>query len=313
MGTRVLVTGGAGFIGSHIVEKLVDRGHRVCVLDNLSTGFMHNIPPEASLHVADITGDVQAAFRDFQPEVVFHQAAQVSVSHSMADPEEDARTNILGSLRVIEACRDHDVQKLIYASSAAAYGTPACLPLRESHRPQPVSFYGASKYAVEHYLRTAGNAWGLQWTALRYANVYGPRQNVHGEAGVVAIFCDRLAREESPTIYGGGELTRDYVYVGDVAAANVAILDSDLSQCTDPVFNVSTGERTSTNTLFATLKTAFASSVEPIMGGEREGDVHDSCLDSDRLRALTGWRPTTSLKDGLAQTAASYRESVASA
>jgi UDP-glucose 4-epimerase len=302
MGRRVLVTGGAGFIGSAIAERLLAAGHEVAVLDNLSTGKREQVPAKALFLELDITRPVDSAFERFRPEVVVHQAAQVSVPVSIRQPELDARTNILGSINVIEASRRHGVKKVVYASSAAAYGPLDTLPLREEMRPQPVSCYGASKYAVEHYLRTAGREWGLEWAALRYANVYGPRQDPHGEAGVVAIFSQLLLEGKSPTIFGDGELTRDYVYVEDVAAANLQVLEADLRGHPDPVFNVSTGVATSVNRLFERLQRALGSSVSAVHGPPRPGDVRHSLLDSAKLRSLLGWKPAVKLEEGLERT-----------
>lgn len=311
MGQKVLVTGGAGFIGSHIVECLLRRGKTVAVLDNLSTGKREQVPEGVSLYELDIAGDVAPAFAEFRPDRVVHQAAQVSVSDSMKDPEADARVNILGSIRVIEACRRFGVAKLVYASSAAAYGLLETLPLEENMRPQPVSCYGASKYTVEHYLRSAGADWGLEWVTLRYSNVYGPRQDPHGEAGVVAIFSRQLLAGETPTVFGDGELTRDYIFVEDIAAANALVLDVDLSDHTDPVFNVSTQVPTTTNRIFQLVRKTLGSTIDCLHGPDRPGDVRHSILDSSKFRRLTGWRPRVGLEEGLERTAEFFREKTA--
>ncbi|HLU47124.1 MAG TPA: NAD-dependent epimerase/dehydratase family protein, partial [Planctomycetota bacterium] len=223
------------------------------------------------------------------------------------EPIQDAETNILGSIRLLLACREHGVRKIVYASSAAAYGLLETLPLRESLRPRPVSCYGASKYTVEHYLRTAGVEWGLEWAALRYANVYGPRQDPHGEAGVVAIFSNLLLDGKQPTIFGGGTLTRDYIYVEDVAEANRIAIETDFSSEPDPVFNVSTGVQTTTNRVYELLSAALDVSIEPIRGPHRPGDVQDSVLDSARFREATGWAPRVSIEEGFERTARYFR------
>jgi len=303
MASKVLVTGGAGFIGSHIVEVLLARGHQVAVLDNLSSGRREQVPGGVPLFELDITGSIDAAFESFRPEIVCHQAAQVSVSFSVKHPEVDATTNILGSIRVIDACRRFGVRKVVYASSAAAYGPLETLPLREDMRCRPVSCYGSSKYTVEHYLATAARDWSLEWAALRYANVYGPRQDPHGEAGVVAIFSNALLAGKAPTIFGGGELTRDYVFVEDIAAANRVVIEADLAGHADPVFNVSTGEPTTTNRIFELLREAYGVDVEAIAGGWRPGDVAHSLLENAKLRAETEWAPEVGLERGLAATA----------
>jgi UDP-glucose 4-epimerase len=303
----VLVTGGAGFIGSHIAEETIQRGHEVAVLDNLSSGKRHQVPRAARFFELDIRRDVEPAFAEFRPEAVVHQAAQVSVSFSMKEPAFDAEVNVLGSLRVIDACRRHGTRKVVYASSAAAYGDLQTLPLREEMRPRPVSCYGVSKYTVEHYLRSAGRDWGLEWVALRYSNVYGPRQDPHGEGGVLAIFSEQLLKGQRPTIFGGGELTRDYVFVEDIARANALVLDADLREHPDPVFNASTGKSTSTNRIFRLLKEALGSTLEPIAGPWRRGDVQDSVLDSSKLRAAVGWELRVTLEEGVRRTAEFFR------
>ena len=211
MGRKVLVTGGAGFIGSHLAEELISCGHEVAVLDNLSGGSAAQVPEGVRLYELDITESIDEAFEDFRPDDVVHLAAQVSVAVSMQDPVMDARSNVLGSLNVINAAERHDVRRVVYASSAACYGALEEGMLREDMRCVPASYYGASKYAVEHCLHSARQASGLEWAALRFANVYGPRQDPHGEAGVVAIFARLLLDGGQPEIFGGGELKRDYL------------------------------------------------------------------------------------------------------
>ncbi len=310
MSTKVLVTGGAGFIGSHIVEVLLSRGHSVAVLDNLSSGKREQVPAGVELFELDITQDVDEAFESFRPDIVCHQAAQVSVSYSMKHPEFDATTNILGSIRIIEACRRFGVRRIVYASSAAAYGPLETLPLQETMRCQPVSFYGTSKFTVEHYLRSAAREWDFEWAALRYGNVFGPRQDPHGEAGVIAIFSKCLLSRKSPTIFGGGELTRDYIFVEDVASANVDIIEADLLGVDDPVFNVSTMKQTTTNRIFEVIRDAYGVEIEPESAPWRPGDLQDSILDNSRLRQLTGWEASVSLEDGIQKTAYFFSDQV---
>jgi UDP-glucose 4-epimerase len=308
---RCLVTGGAGFIGSHVVEVLRGAGHEVAVLDDLSSGKREQVPEGVPLFQLDISGDVAPAFREFRPEAVLHLAAQISVSVSVRRPDEDARINILGSIHVLQAAKEHGVRKVVYASSGAGYGPLEMLPLVETMRPLPVSPYGVSKGTVEHYLRMAGREWGIEWAALRFANVYGPRQDPHGEAGVVAIFSGKLLRGEAPTIFDDGELTRDYVYVEDVARANLAALEADLKDHPDPIFNVSTGRATSTNRLFALLREAIGSKVEAEKGPPRPGDVRHSLLDNGKAARELKWRPQVELPEGLRRTVEFFRKQAA--
>jgi UDP-glucose 4-epimerase len=303
---RCLVTGGAGFIGSHVVEALLAAGQQVAALDNLSTGKRDQVPSQAPFFQLDIA-DPGAAFREFRPEVVFHLAAQVSVSVSVRLPDEDARTNILGSIHLLKAAVENGVRKIVYASSGASYGPLETLPLKEEMRPLPVSAYGASKHTVEHYLRMAAREWSLEWAALRFANVYGPRQDPHGEAGVVAIFLEKMLSGQEPTIFDDGELTRDYVFVEDVAAANVAALNADLRGHPDPIFNVSTGRGTSVNDLFAILREALGSSIKARYGPPRPGDVRHSVLDNGRARRELKFEPRVELREGIRRTVEFFR------
>jgi UDP-glucose 4-epimerase len=239
--------------------------------------------------------------------VVFHLAAQVSVSVSVRLPDEDARTNILGSIHLLKAAVENGVRKIVYASSGASYGPLETLPLKEEMRPLPVSAYGASKHTVEHYLRMAAREWSLEWAALRFANVYGPRQDPHGEAGVVAIFLEKMLSGQEPTIFDDGELTRDYVFVEDVAAANVAALNADLRGHPDPIFNVSTGRGTSVNDLFAILREALGSSIRARYGPPRPGDVRHSVLDNGRARRELKFEPRVELREGIRRTVEFFR------
>ncbi len=304
---RCLVTGGAGFIGSHIVEQLIARQHEVVVVDNFSSGKRENLPSEVEVIEADLREGIGAILGKVKPEIVIHQAAQVSVSASMQDPIEDARMNILTSIQLIhDACR-HDVQKIVYASSAAAYGPQDSIPLTESMRPVPVSPYGASKYTVEHYLKTAALGWGLrEWVALRYGNVYGPRQDPHGEAGVVAIFIQKFLSGDRPTIFDDGEMTRDYIYVEDVARANVKAVETDLQNHSDPVFNISRQEETSVNKVFEILRDEMGSDMEAFYGPPRPGDVRRSILDSSSARDTLDWNPQVTVEEGLRKTLQSF-------
>lgn len=300
---RCLVTGGAGFIGSHIVELLLARGHEVAVLDNLSSGRRENLPEGVPIFELDINSpEIDGVLAEFRPAAIFHEAAQVSVSFSVRRPELDATVNILGSINLLTTAARHDVRKIVYASSGASYGSLETLPLKEELRTMPVSPYGVSKHTVEHYLRSAANEWGLEWVALRYSNVYGPRQDPHGEAGVVAIFLNQLLAGGRPTIFDDGELTRDYIFVEDVARANLAALETDLAGHPDPVFNVSTCKSTSVNSLYAMLLQSLGIEIEAEYGPPRPGDVRHSLLDSSRAREHLGWESCVDVQEGVRRT-----------
>lgn len=265
---RVLVTGGAGFIGSHIVELLLQHGHEVAVVDNLSTGVESNLLSGVRLYRVDITScEIGEVFAEERPEVVVHQAAQIDVRRSVEDPIFDANVNILGSINLLEHARRAGVRKVVYASSAAVYGNPLTVPVEEDHPILATSPYGASKYTVEKYLHLYRELYGLDYTVLRYANVYGPRQDPLGEGGVVAIFTHRLAQGLPVTVFGDGEQTRDYVYVGDVALANLMALTAGGGQ----VINVSCGQEVSVNELLRVMQEVTGLEAEVIRAPERPG------------------------------------------
>lgn len=302
---RVLVTGGAGFIGSHIVDALAGAGAAVSVLDNLSTGKAENIKQEVNFYHGDLL-DKEVVFRCVgreRPEVVFHQAAQVSAPKSLADPAGDAGVNIVGSLNLLEAARSEGVRKVIYASTAAVYGNPRYLPVDEAHPADPLSGYGVSKHTVERYLAMYGDLYGLDYTVLRYANVYGPRQDARGEGGVVAIFIDRLLRGERPVIYGDGLQTRDFIHVLDVAGANLCALDRG-SRMT---FNISTGRPATVIQLFEILKKAAGYGGGPVYDPPRPGDIRDSWLDNTGAGRELGWTPQWDLEKGIKHTLEHFR------
>ena len=302
---KVLVTGGAGFIGSHIVDALVGLGFQVSVVDDLSTGRFENINPGVNFYRLGVeSADFQGAIGRERPEAVVHLAAQVDVQRSLREPLADAETNILGAVNLLEACRRFNVGKVIYASSAAVYGSPAYLPVDEKHPVEPQSPYGASKHTVEHYLRIYGEVYGVRYTALRYSNVYGPRQDATGEGGVVAIFVDKLLNGEAPKIFGDGEQTRDFVFVKDVAAANLAALHRGDGM----ILNVSTGARLSVNSLFKTLKKITGSLLEPVRCPPRPGDITHSYLSNEKAREALEWRPLHSLEEGLRETVEFYKK-----
>lgn len=298
---RILVTGGAGFIGSHVVDACVRAGHQVAVVDNLATGNSAWVNAAARLHVVDLRSSRLAQVLDEErPEVVAHLAAQAAVSHSVADPVFDAGVNIMGGLNLLECCRRAQVGRIIYSSSGGAgYGDTDVIPTPEEHPTLPASPYGISKVTMEHYVSVWATLHGISGISLRYANVYGPRQNPLGEAGVVAIFCHRLLVGETPIINGDGEQTRDFVYVEDVAAANLAALARpEAKGCV----NIATGIETSVNTLYARLAAAAGSAGSAGRGPARPGEQRRSCLSPALAERVLGWAPRVSLDEGLART-----------
>lgn len=301
---RVLITGGAGFVGSHIADACLDRGYDTYVLDNLSTGRKRNLSPKAELIQADIaTADLETILSKIKPEIIFHQAAQVSVPLSIKQPLQDQQVNIQGTIKLLEAARMANVRKVIYASSAAVYGNPVYLPVDEKHPIQPISFYGISKYVPELYLKTYMDLYHLPFTALRYANIYGPRQVAHGEGGVVAIFTDRILRGEAITIQGDGEQTRDFIYISDIVEANLAAIERG----DGGIYNIGTGVQTSINQLAQALETAAGHPIEKKNANPREGDIRDSYFNPDLAMRELNWHPKVSLVEGLRKTIASYR------
>jgi UDP-glucose 4-epimerase len=298
--TKIVVTGGAGFIGSHVVDAYVSAGHQVIVVDNLSTGKRENVHPEARLVKMDLLDPALAdLFRAERPDVVNHHAANASVSLSVREPLFDATQNILATLYVLEAARQANVAHVIYASSGGAmYGNPEYLPADEEHPSNPVSPYALSKHTGERYVRLYGLEHGQHWTSLRYANIYGPRQDPLGEAGVIAIFCQNLLDGKVPEIHWDGEQTRDFLYVGDCGRANLLALEAMESGA----YNVGTGIGTSINELFATLLEVTGHHVEPRRGPRRPGDARHSYLDCTRIARDLGWTTGVDLREGLAQT-----------
>jgi UDP-glucose 4-epimerase len=303
---KVLVTGGAGFVGSHVVDRCVEAGHDVAVVDDLSTGRREYVNPAARLHVADIRSPaLDDVFRAESPQAVIHLAAQASVGRSVANPHLDADVNIMGSINLLECCRRVGARRVVYVSTGgAAYGDTDVIPTPEDHPTRPVSPYGVSKVTAEVYLACWETLHGLSGVVLRLANVYGPRQDPHGEAGVVAIFTDRLLRGEPCVINGDGLQTRDYVYVGDVAEAGLLALQAP--RVTGPV-NIGTGVETSVVTLFERLRAAAGGRGEARHGPARPGEQRRSLLDASRARRLLGWAPRVTLDEGLRRTVASVR------
>ncbi|MGZ5492338.1 MAG: NAD-dependent epimerase/dehydratase family protein [Thermoanaerobaculia bacterium] len=300
----VVVTGGAGFIGSHISDAYADRGWRVVVIDNLTTGDRGNVNPRAELHVADVR-DSAAIIAKVRPDLISHHAAQVDVRKSVADPAEDAEINVVGSLRLLQAAVDARVKRFIFASSGGAiYGEPVSAPQTEEHVLRPMAPYGCAKLAVEQYMNYFREVQGLSTVALRYANVYGPRQSWRGEAGVVAIFADRMLRGEPVTINGRGDQTRDFVYVGDVVAANMAVSErDDLSGA----FNVGTGVETSINELHEAMARLTGTSARAEHAPAKAGEQLRSVLDGAKLRKLAALAGPVAIGDGLPGTIDFFR------
>jgi UDP-glucose 4-epimerase len=302
---KIVITGGAGFIGSHIVDAYVADGHEVHIIDDFSTGREVNINPKAEVHRLDII-DSKAVelLLELKPDVLNHHAAQMDVRRSVADPAFDARVNIIGFVNLLEGCARARVSKVIFASSGGAvYGDKEPIPAGEDHATEPLSPYGVSKRTGELYLGYYHGAFGLPYVALRYANVYGPRQSSQGEAGVVAIFIDRLLSGQSPVINGDGKQTRDYVFVADVVAANLAALRTHFVGAV----NIGTGRETDVVTISKSLKTRLESKISPIHGPAKTGEQRRSCLAIGLAAQVLGWQPSVSLDEGLQRTVESWR------
>jgi UDP-glucose 4-epimerase len=297
---KIAVTGGAGFVGSHVVDAYVAAGHSVVVVDNLTTGKREHVSAAARFVEMDVTEPELLGFFEAEcPAVVNHHAANPDVARSVREPCFDATQNILGTLNALEAACRAGVGKFIYISSGGAmYGQPEYSPMDEEHPTNPLSPYALSKDTGERYVRLYGVEHGLRWTSLRYANVYGPRQDPFGEAGVIAIFCQNLLDGVVPEIHWDGEQTRDFAYVGDCARANLLALEQGDGQA----FNVGTGVGTSINELFGTLTKVAGEDIEPRRGPRRAGDVRDSCLDCTRIERDLGWRAEVGLREGLQRT-----------
>lgn len=304
-----LVTGGAGFIGSHVVDALVEADCSVAVIDNLSSGRREHVNPKARFYQADILDPLDDIFDSERPAVVYHLAAQISVSRSTREPTFDARTNIEGSINVLQQCVRTGARRIVYASSAAVYGEPPSLPLREDQVVFPLSPYGISKYVVEYYLHYQQHAHGLEYIALRYANVYGPRQDPHGEAGVVAIFSQGLLSGKEAIIYGDGLQTRDFVYVKDVARANLLAKDVTIPRDVRPVFNIGSGQQTTVNEIFQFVREYTGSNQKENHGPPRPGDVYHSFLANEVAHMHLGWEPSTPINEGLRKTVAYFSSS----
>ena len=297
---KILVTGGAGFIASQIADAFISEGHEVFVLDNLSTGFEKNINPKAKFIKSDIGDKSLSQFFEREKfDVVNHHAAQMDVRRSVADPAFDANTNIIGTINLLQNSINTGVKKFMFASTGGAvYGEQNYFPADEKHPTSPLSPYGISKLAVEKYLYFYNSQYKLKYTILRYANIYGPRQNPFGEAGVVAIFTSKLLKNEQPVINGTGKQTRDYVFVGDVVKANLLSLNDD--NC--DIYNVGTGKETDVNILFSELNKIAGKGFPEKHGPAAPGEQMRSVITSDKLFNKFKWKPETSLHDGLQKT-----------
>ncbi|MCO7174937.1 GDP-mannose 4,6-dehydratase [Sporolactobacillus kofuensis] len=297
---KVLVTGGAGFIGSHVVETLLRKGYTVAVMDNFSTGHQENIADlPIDLYICDVADPAAInVIQSIHPDYIIHLAAQISVSNSVADPLFDQRTNVTGSLNVMNGARLASVKKIVFASSAAVYGNPIEIPVTTKHPTHPESPYGLTKLTVEHYLNLFEKFYQLPYSILRFSNVYGPRQDAEGEGGVVSIFSDRIQKGTPPMIYGDGDQTRDFIFVKDVAAAVVASIAVKESLCV----NVSSQTAISIKDLFQVMKEVSGSDLDVYYGPKRNGDIRHSMLSNQLARELLGWKPEVSLSDGLRMT-----------
>ena len=296
------MTGGAGFIGSHVVDAYVAEGHEVTVVDALFRENEENLNPGAVFHRANLcdAAALRAVFERERPEWVNHHAAHVDVRRAVEDPAHDARQNILGTVNLLEHCREFGVGKVIFISSGgAAYGEPESLPVREDHPVRPLSPYGLSKYVGEKYVELYARLHGLDYTILRYPNVYGPRQDPAGEAGVVAIFTERIRAGRRPTIFGDGTKTRDYVFVGDLVRANL-LVTGDAGR--REAFNLGWGAEVPAREVFEAVRDALGADMEPIHGERRPGEVERICLDASKAERELGWRPEVSFREGVRRT-----------
>ena len=303
---KILVTGGAGFIGSHVVDTYISQGYDVAVVDDLSTGRLSNLNPEATFYKMDIRSPrLSEVFEKERPDFVNHHAAQMDVRRSVVDPIFDADINILGSINLIECARRFQVKRIVYISTGGAvYGEPQYLPCDEAHPIKTICQYGISKHTVEHYLYMYHQIYGLDYVVLRYPNVYGPRQDPHGEAGVVAIFAGKMIRGEQALINGDGEQQRDFVYVGDCARANLLALQINREAV---IYNLGSGQGTSVNQIYSALKEITDYSLPELHGPTKLGETRRIYLDAAKARHELDWVPAVSLDEGLAQTVEYFR------
>jgi UDP-glucose 4-epimerase len=305
---KILVTGGCGFIGSHIVDRLIMHGFETAAADDLSSGSLkylavHN-GKAAFYQCSILSTEFENAVKHFQPDAVIHLAAQVSVSRSVQDMVHDAEINIMGSVRLIELAKKYGIKKIIYSSSAAVYGSPQFLPVTTDHPLNPMSPYGISKMIVEKYLTAAQSLFGIEYMVLRFGNVYGPRQNSQGEGGVISIFINRMMKDSNPVIFGDGMNTRDFIFAGDVAEANLSALNASSSG----IVNISSGVETSINELVTRLQQLMNKKIQPVHTMPRGEDIRFSVLCNKEALTALNWKPSVSLDDGLKQTIAFYAQ-----
>jgi UDP-glucose 4-epimerase len=306
---KVLITGGAGFIGSNVADLLIKNKMEVAVIDDLSTGKLENVNSEAKFYKCDIReSKVYNIIEAEKPDIFIHNAAQMSVRNSVEDPENDASINILGSINIFEACRKYNIKKIIFASSGGTvYGEQVSFPADETHQTKPICPYGVAKLSVEKYLYYYYVTYGIRYTSLRYANIYGPRQDPHGEAGVVAIFSEKIIGGDQPIINGDGKQTRDYVFVEDAARANLLAIENDFTG----EINIGTGIETSVNELFNMLKEiSNKNDLHEVHGPAKEGEQKRSVLSYNKAEIILGWKPEVKLKDGLAKTFNWFNENI---
>ena len=307
---KILVTGGAGFIGSHVADAYISAGHEVVIIDDLSRGAEKNVNSKARFYPCDIRDReaIEKVFQIERPVIVNHHAAQMDVRRGVREPVYDAQVNILGSLNIIEAALAHGTKRLVYISSAGAgYGEPKQRLVPEDYPINPITPYGISKHTVEHYLFTFHSLYGLEYVVLRYGNVYGPRQNSQGEAGVFAIFSEQMIAGAQPVIYGDGSKVRDYVYISDVVAANVAALDRG----TNEIFNIGTGVETTDLEVFQIVRDLLGKRVEPDYIAKRPGEIDKICLDISKAKSLLQWHPCVKLPEGARLTVDHFQNEMA--
>ncbi|MDN4073660.1 NAD-dependent epimerase/dehydratase family protein [Fictibacillus terranigra] len=296
---KAIVTGGAGFIGSHLVVELIEKGHEVHILDNLVSGHLKNVHPSAVVHIEDIqSNEAKQVIIKEQPDVVFHLAAQADVGKSILEPRMDASVNINGTINILEACHEASVKKIIFASTSAVYGDVKAKLAPENIATVPISYYGLSKLSAEGYIRLFYQLYALPFTILRYGNVYGPRQLPKGEGGVIAIFLDRIKKGQALTIFGDGQQTRDFIHVKDVVRANMAAIDRGDQE----IFNVSTSSRTSLTQLIDHLQSIHGYPITTVNISSKHGDIKHSCLDHKKAVQLLGWKPYFDIYQGLQDT-----------
>ena len=305
---KVLVTGGAGFIGSHIVDALIEDGYEVVIVDDLSSGKEYNINEKAKFYKLDIQDpNLESIIEKERPDYMSHHAAQKDVRLSVSDPIYDAKINVLGTINILQNCIKYKIKKIIFASTGGAiYGEQEVFPAPETHPLRPISPYGITKLMAEHYMYYYKTIFDLDYASLRYSNVYGPRQDPHGEAGVVAIFIEKMLKGEQPIINGNGQQTRDFVYIGDVVKANIAALQSNVSEC---VFNIGTGTETSVNRLFNHAKEIIDPSINEKHAHAKDGEQMRSVIDYSRAKEVMSWQPMVSITEGLKKTFDYFRAS----